>query len=150
MFKTTNQIREALAKKYGEEIVKMTEDDGAEVVFLLASQEHHQLVQYIFVCEEDGSVTANSSAIANIPEEKVDAALTIINDVNAFLGLGYTMLYMHPDRDVRTVACISKAHNPDTLGEIAVETLEEMSQTVDEVYPQLMQCIWGEAKEEFE
>ena len=149
MFKTTQRIREALMEEYGcrEGSVNAIEGDGCEAVYLFVRQNQHQLMQYEFVCEADGCVTLNSSAIAYVPKEKTDAVLKIINDRNVWAKFGFAKLYMQPDGEVRSVICLSDKHSIDSIGKVAVGVLASMESTVDEAYPRLMQCIWGEEKE---
>lgn len=97
---------------------------------------------YYFVADNDrNDVVLRSGTIASIPEEKMDEALEIVNNLNN--RFRYARFVIDKDRDVVVQADVPTESTDAEVGPIAVELMVRLSKMYDEVYPQLMKCVWG-------
>ena len=136
MFRSTKLVTDAFAEK--ELKYDVRETSTSEIVSVaFASNE-----TYYFICHESNNdITVRSSILGNVPENKVDQMLVILNNVNR--KMHFVVPYLDEDRDVVLQLDIPHEISDRSVGAVALEALLRIKKAHEDIYPQVMKCIWG-------
>lgn len=140
MFKATKLIAEALDKAD----LKYRTDENEKMSLVRVSMNNKTSSEeiYYFVSENDNNdVVIRSNPIVSVPPEKMDDMLDIINDCNT--RFRYARFFIDKDGDVTIQVDVPTESTDADVGPVAVELLVRLTKIYDDVYPQLMKCVWG-------
>ena len=140
MFKATKLIAEAFDAKG----LKYNTKENGELSLINVSMNNKSGSdeQYYFVSDDEkNDILIRSGTIARIPAEKTDAALELVNSFNT--RFRFARFYLDKDNDVIAQVDVPVETQDADVGKIAIEMLVRLSKMYDDVYPQLMKCIWN-------
>ena len=140
MFKATKLIAEAFDAKG----LKYNTKENGELSLINVSMNNKSGSdeQYYFVSDDEkNDILIRSGTIARIPAEKTDAALELVNSFNT--RFRFVRFYLDKDNDVIAQVDVPVETQDADVGKIAIEMLVRLSKMYDDVYPQLMKCIWN-------
>ena len=123
--------------------IKYREQEGSKVPSLRIGYtlENISHLDVFFWFDEDGTTMHYATGvIAHAPENKTDAALRAVNDLN----VKYRWLAFFLDEDNDILANGDAILPANVVGDTCYELLQRTINICDEAYTHLMKCIWAE------